>query len=547
MNLIIPKENYVQKGYWRNKNIFTYLEEAYRSNPQRTAVDDGSVSYSYEELYKKTIQLASYLKSIGIKKGDVISFQVPNWSETLVIHFASAFLGAVCNPIIPIYRKKEVKYILKQSKTKVFFMPYKFRKFNYLEMVRELKEDLDELEKIIILDKYDNQPAIHSESEGFFDESLQHPFNPDLNPEKVTETDPFLLMYTSGTTSNPKGVVHTHNTLIHENHTVISLYQLTDQEVIFMPSPVTHIAGFVNGLELPIMINGKLILQDVWEPEEAVQKVIKENCTFLLGATPFLQGIYDVIKETKQDIPLKIILCGGADVPPELVKRSSKLLNCFVSRVYGSTEYPTFTLCGPEDSLEKTAHTDGKPLEGSEALILDDNMNPLSVNQVGELAVKGPEMFLGYLQSEFNKASFYGDYFLTGDLASIDEDGYITIIGRKKDIIIRGGENISVKEVEELLYEHEHIQQVAVVAMPDPKMGEKACAYVKVEDQKDIDLPGMKEYLLDKGLAIQKIPERLEIIDQMPMTTSGKIQKFVLREEIKRKIESEQKDWEEKG
>jgi cyclohexanecarboxylate-CoA ligase len=543
MDLIIPKDNYVQKGYWTNKNIFTYLEEAYNTNPQKTAVDDGYSSYSYEELYKKTIQLAMYLKEIGIKKGDVISFQVPNWSETLIIHYASAFLGAVCNPIIPIYRKKEVKYILNQSKTKVFFVPYKFRKFNYLEMVRELKDDLEKLEKVIILDKYSHYPAIHSESEGFFDETLQHHINLHINPEPITETDPLLLMYTSGTTSNPKGVVHTHNTLIHENHTVISLYQLTENEVIFMPSPVTHIAGFVNGLELPIMINGKLILQDVWEPEEAVHKVIKENCTFLLGATPFLQGVYDVVKETKQDIPLKIILCGGADVPPELVKRSSELLNCFVSRVYGSTEYPTFTLCGPEDKLDKTAYTDGKYLDGSEALILDENMNPLSVNEIGELAVKGPEMFLGYLQSEFNERSFYGDFFLTGDLASIDEDGYITIIGRKKDIIIRGGENISVKEVEELLYEHENIQQVAVVAMPDKKMGEKACAYVKVEENKRIDLETIRDYLLEKGLAIQKIPEHLEVIEHMPMTTSGKIQKFILREEIKRKIE---KDWGEK-
>lgn len=543
MNLIIPKDNYVQKGYWTNKNIFTYLEESYRTNPKRTAVDDGYSSYSYEELYQKTIQLANYLKEIGIKKGDVISFQVPNWSETLIIHYASAFLGAVCNPIIPIYRKKEVNYILNQSKTKVFFVPFKFRKFNYLEMIRELKEDLKDLEKVIILDKYSHHPTIHSESEGFFDETLHHHINLDLNPEPITETDPFLLMYTSGTTSNPKGVVHTHNTLIHENHTVISLYQLTEEEVIFMPSPVTHIAGFVNGLELPIMINGKLILQDVWEPEEAVKKVIKENCTFLLGATPFLQGVYDVVKKTKQEIPLKIILCGGADVPPELVKRSSELLNCFVSRVYGSTEYPTFTLCGPEDSLNKTAYTDGRYLDGSEALILDDDMNPLSVTEIGELAVKGPEMFLGYLQSEFNEKSFYKDFFLTGDLASIDEDGYITIIGRKKDIIIRGGENISVKEVEELLYEHENIQQVAVVAMPDKKMGEKACAYVKVEENKHIDLETIKDYLLEKGLAIQKIPEHLEVIEQMPMTTSGKIQKFILREEIKRKIEN---DWGEK-
>ncbi|OLO39053.1 hypothetical protein BTR23_10635 [Alkalihalophilus pseudofirmus] len=533
---MMPKGDYEIKGYWRNENIFTYLMDAYLSNPKRTAVEDGFVSYTYEELYDKSVKLAFYLKKIGVEKGDVVSFQLPNWSESLIIHYAVAMIGAVCNPIIPIYRKKEVQYILNQSRTKVLIVPNTFRKFDYLQMVRELQDELNGLQKVVILDKYSDQPDLNEKCEVFFEECVSHNLGLHSNVEPVTEKDPFLLMYTSGTTSNPKGAVHTHNTLIHENHSVISLYQLSENDNVFMPSPVTHIAGFINGLELPIMLQATLVLQDVWEPRAAVEKILAGNCTFLLGATPFLQGIYDVVKETNQEIPLKYILCGGADVPPELVINSSKLLNCFVTRVYGSTEYPTFTLCGPTDTFDKTAYTDGRALEGSASLILDDNMEALPVNEVGELAVKGPEMFLGYLQSEFNEDSFYDEYFLTGDLASIDEDGYIQIIGRKKDIIIRGGENISVKEVEELLYEHESVNQVAVVAMPDEKMGEKACAYIKLNKYTNLDLETMKDYLLRKGVAIQKVPERLEIIEEMPMTTSGKIQKFVLREDIKKKL-----------
>ncbi|MBU8906129.1 AMP-binding protein [Desertibacillus haloalkaliphilus] len=539
MNLIMPEQNYVKKGYWKNKNIFNYLQDAYLSCPECIAVDDSYVTYKYKELYNKSVSLASTLRSMGVKKGDVVSFQLPNWSESLIIHYAVAMIGAVCNPIIPIYRKREVKYILHQSKTKIIFLPNKFRDFDYLKMIRELQDELDGLQKIVILDKYADQPSINDDIEMFFEDCIMPEVSSQFDAESVNEKDPLLLMFTSGTTSNPKGVVHTHNTLIHENETIISLYQLGENDHVFMPSPITHIAGFIAGLELPVIIKSKLVLQDIWKPKEAVEIIIKENCTFLLGATPFVQGIYDVVKETEQQVPLKMILSGGADVPPELVINSSKLLNCYVSRVYGSTEYPTLTLCGPEDSFDKTAYTDGRLLEGSEAIILDDNMREVPANQVGELAVKGPEMFLGYLQPEFNETAFYGDYFLTGDLASMDQDGYIKIIGRKKDIIIRGGENISVKEVEELLYRHDSVNQVAVVAMPDKKMGEKACAFIKLNKNKKLDLETMKEYLLGKGLAIQKVPERLEIIDEMPMTTSGKIQKFVLREDIQKMLEKQ--------
>jgi cyclohexanecarboxylate-CoA ligase len=532
-------ENYVKAGYWRNENIYSYLLKAVERFPHKEAVVDHFQKLTYQELNEQVKKLAGGLLSLGVSKGDVVSFQLPNWIECAIIHQAVAKIGAVSNPIIPIYRYKEVNYIIKQSNTKVLIIPYKFRDFDYLEMTRLMIENgqIDSLEKVLVLDKYSENPALNLRNEIDFNHFLQNS-QIDNNVAVINETDPALLLYTSGTTANPKGVLHSHNTLLHENRTIINLYDLKEDDAIFMPSPVTHITGLLYGLEMPFMIQGKVVFQDIWDSHKAIKTIIKENCTWTVGATPFLRGIVDSLSEDdRKRLRLKAFPCGGADVPPDLIKHASERLGCYVTRVYGSSEYPTLTGCNIQDSLYKAANTDGKLLEGSEAKIVDENGLNLSIGQVGELAVKGPEMFLGYTQKEYNIGSFLPDgYFLTGDLAVIDEDGYIEIKGRKKDIIIRNGENVSVKEVEELLYQHPNIKQVAIVAMPDPNTGEKACAFVVPKDDQSISLEEISKFLIEKQIAKQKLPERLEVISEMPMTASGKIQKFRLKETIKEKL-----------
>jgi non-ribosomal peptide synthetase component E (peptide arylation enzyme) len=286
------------------------------------------------------------------------------------------------------------------------------------------------------------------------------------------------------------------------------------------------------------MVQGRVVFQDIWNPEEAIQHLTQEGGTWTIGATPFLRGVLQETKELgEKRLRLKAFACGGADVPPELIKEATEVLGCYVTRVYGSTEYPTLTACGYEDPIEKAAHTDGRLLEGSSARILGNDGEELPGGEIGELAVKGPEMFLGYLQLEHNQGAFLEDgYFLTGDLAVIDQDGYVEIRGRVKDIIIRGGENISVREVEDLLYRHPKVSEVAIVAMPDNEMGEKACAYLVPKEGEKPTLDEIDQFLTEEGVAKQKLPERLEIVDQMPMTASGKIQKFLLKEDIERKL-----------
>ena len=304
-----------------------------------------------------------------------------------------------------------------------------------------------------------------------------------------------------------------------------------------MPSPVTHITGLMYGLELPFIIQGKVVLQDVWDPDRALQLIVREGGTFTVGATPFLGEVVESAKDLGSERrTFKSFDCGGADIPPELIEEATRLLG-HTTPVYGSTEHPTLT--GYEEPVQKAAHTDRRLMEGSSAKIIDEAGDELPAGEVGEIAAKGLELFLGYLQPEHNEAAFIDDgYFLTGDLTVIDDEGYFKIMGRKKDIILRGGENISVKEVEDLLYGHPTISEVAIFTMPDVRMGEKGCAYVVPKEDQTFSLDEIKEFLMGEGIARQKLPERLEVVDEMSTTASGKIQKYVLREEIRRKVEA---------
>ncbi|MEK3934003.1 AMP-binding protein [Sporosarcina sp. FSL W7-1349] len=525
------------------KNIYEYVRSSATANPEKIAVVDDYGRYTYPHLLAEVQKMAGAFKSYGIQKGDVVSFQLPNWVESIIIHQALAMIGAVTNPIVPIYRSHEMKYILKQSKTKMLLIPNTFRGFDYLEMIRSIHPKLPDLKNVIILDKYNENPSLEEHFEigytNFIEEGVPHE-----EWESVSTEDPALLLYTSGTTSLPKGVLHSHLTLLNECSSIIDLYELTDSDVVFMPSPVTHITGLLFGMEMPFMIQGKVVLQDIWDPKRTIQYLLEEKCTWTMGATPFLKGITSEISEQEaEEIHLKFFCCGGADVPPDLVIHATKILKCHVSRAYGSSEFPTLCACGPNEPIEKAAYTDGKLFKKAQAKVVDKFGQTLPLGEVGELAITGPELFLGYNREEDNKTAFLEDgYFLTGDLGVLDREGYIEIKGRIKEIIIRGGENISVKEVETILYRHPKILSVAIVALPDEKMGERGCACVVLkEGVQTLDLAEMNRFLVESGISKQKLPEQLEIMEELPTTASGKIQKFVLKENLLKKVTEESK------
>lgn len=529
------RENYYEHGAWRDETLIDEFESAVEEYPDSTLVGPRR-TLTYDELADEVQHVSAGLQELGIEAGDVVSYQLPNWIEANVLHLAIAHIGAIANPIIPIYRRSEISYILQDSESKCIVVPETFRDFDYPEMIRQVAPNVQTLEHVIVVGETpeSNQPIKPTS----YDDLAATPKSRYTRPD-VSADDLHALLYTSGTTGDPKGVLHTHNTTLFELRRTIELLGLSWETTVFMPSPVTHVTGMLYALELPFVRGMDLVLLDQWDPAEAVDLVEEHDCNITLGATPFLQGMTEEAPDN-WDSPLRIFGCGGADIPPELIRKATDVLDCAVQRVYGSTEFPTATWPPLDAPLEKFAETDGPPAPDVEVKIVDlDSGEELPPGEKGELQAHGPELMVGYLGNVLNEEAFDGKWFKTGDLAVMDEDGYIEIAGRKKDIIIRGGENIPIKDVEDRLYEHPAIEEVAIVAMPDPEMQEKGCAYVKVKEGQEFTFEDMTAYLDEEGIAKQKYPERLEIIDEFPMTASGKIQKNELRERVAEKLDME--------
>jgi len=521
-------------GNWRDRFIDEYSSGVAAREPSRVSIVDGPTMMTYGEVDVAVAATAASLQELGVRHGDVVSWQLPNWHEAYVLHHATMRIGGVSNPIIPIYRQREVEYILSEAKSRVVVVPQVFRGFHYVEMLNDIHSSLPDLEHVVVV-----RPEASGASLTF--DELSRDVGRFPTPVDRTPDDAMLLLFTSGTTARPKGVLHSHNTLDYENRSIIDVYGLTTDDVVFMPSPISHITGLLYGLQLPAMLETTVVFQDRWEPTEALRLIDAHRCSFTVAATPFLHGLtYHPQLEAFDVSSMRVFACGGADVPAGLIRDAREGLGCFASRLYGSTEFPTLSTAGTADPAEKGSRTDGRAIAAAEFRIVDDAERPVAPGEVGELIVTGPELFLGYRRPEDNEGVFAADgWFRTGDLASFDEEGYLTIRGRKKDIILRGGENISVSEVENLLYDHPAVAEIAIVAMPDPIMVERACAFVVPEAGIALTLDSLAAYLEEQGLAKQKIPERLEIVAELPKTLSGKIQKFQLRQVVRGKLIAE--------
>jgi cyclohexanecarboxylate-CoA ligase len=521
MRATIPLDpRYRRPGAWEGRTISSFLDDAVRLFPDRLAVVDGGVSLTYSELNRSAAAVAASMKQAGVQQGHPVLVQLPNWWETIVVYHAIARLGAVINPVIPIYRQNELRFILDQAQPSAVVTPHRFRNFGHLEMAQELVDET-------------LTPVMAVRAEGPLP---GHPLvieplgAPEGTPEPAgggRPDDIAMLLYSSGTTGKPKGVLHSHETLVYECRSIQRLFNLSADDHIFMASPLTHVTGFLYGFILPVMLGCTSVLLDVWEPETALDLIETYRCRFTVSATPFLQGLTESYKRRGIRSSFRYFACGGADVPPDLVRQAVDVLGCHVSRIYGSSEFPTVSSGGPTDPVACNAATDGRPI-GPVEVRLDE-----AVEGIGELLARGPECFHGYLDAALNDGAFTEDgFFHTGDLASIDDAGYITIQGRKKDIIIRKGENISAREVEDLLFAHELVADVAVVAVPDPETGERACAVVVARPGAELTLQSLTGYLERRGVAKQKFPEQLVMVEALPRTASGKVQKFLLRAEI---------------
>lgn len=517
---------------WPSRRLESYLESAAVEAPDSLAVVDGVHELSYGELFQRVCHVVGGLSRMGVQSGDVVTVVLPNWWETLVLIQAVLRLGAVVNPIVPIYRDREIEFICREATPKMVIVPHLFRRFDYPEMMGRVASELDRTIGLVVVRPDGSLPkdcvAFDDLVVGRDADSPVDNVSPATEPEQLA-----LLMYTSGTTASPKGVLHSHQTLGYENESLIKLFDLDARDTVFMASPVTHITGFLYGALLPPRLGATSVLLDIWDPARAVELIEKWQCRFTVGATPFLDGLTTAYRHRDGPSSLTRFLCGGADVPPDLVYRARIVLSADVQRVYGSSEFPTFSAAKPADPPDVGAETDGTPIGP-----VDWRLDGVE-GEVGELLVRGPELFLGYLDPTLNAEAFTDDgFFRTGDRVSTDSSGAITIKGRSKDIIIRNGEKISAREIEDLLHEHELVEKVAVVAMPDDRTGEKVCAFVVPVDGRAVTIEELSRYLETRHIARQKMPEWVELVEELPTTASGKIQKYLLRQRAKEIVES---------
>ncbi|MDR3370442.1 AMP-binding protein [Rhodoferax sp.] len=522
------RERYYQAGYWQRQTLAQRIAASVATYPDKTAASDASGhNISYREMDDNAARLAAFWQAHGIVAGDVVTMHLPNWWQTAVVTFAAFKLGAVINPLPPTYGWKDLAFIMNKSRSKAVVVPGRFRSVDYTEHLVRIAPELQVPPCIVVIGS--GNVAVGNT----FEEAVSGPRL--ARAHNAAADDPALLLFTSGSESKPKGVVHTHNTATYGERALSGTLALDQNDVCFMASPVTHTSGFMHGILMTLMTGATVSLLDIFKGGTAVDQMLTSRASWTMGATPFLSDVVDSLEKTGKRLPdLRYFLCGGAPIPEVLVRRAHRL-GVRVMSIYGSTESPPHTVTWPADPIEAAWQLDGRALPGVEVCAVDEDGKPLPPGQQGEQWSRGPHAFIGYLgEPELTARALDAEgWYHSGDLATVSAKGGVRIVGRIKDMIIRGGQNISAREVEDILLEHPACQAVAVVGIPDERLGELGCAVVVCQPGKTLSFEEMKQFLIERGVARFKLPEHLVLRDALPSTPSGKVQKFKLREELK--------------
>ena len=533
---VIPdRAEYEANGAWPDERFGSCVAEHCARNPDAEAVVDrkGLRRITFGQLEQLSNQFANWLVSNDIEAGDVIGVQLPNSLEATVIAVGANKAGVIINPMMTVYRGKELRHILTKTRARAIFIPGVYRGFSHPELLSEIQQELDHDLLVVQIDVPDDDASGPAE----WIESLQ-----DLSDESCGRTpkasDVSVILFTSGTEAAPKAVMHTDQTLNSNYRSIWQSFEMGDDEIIWTPSPVGHSSGFNYGIRFALLHGAKVVLQDRWTPEEAVALVERERPTFTLAATIFLTDLLKTAESRPVDMStLRIFACGGAPIPAAVVNAAADQ-GISVLRLYGQTECMIATSNYPSSPLQKRIDTDGGALQGYRIEIRDEDGNVLPPDTEGELCVIGPGMSIGYYDSpEQTLTKFKDGWVRTADVAIMDADGYVTIVGRKSEIIIRGGMNITPREVEEVIEPIPGIAAVTVVGLPHERLGEYCCACVIAEPDANPQLEQICDELKNIGVATYKLPERLEIVDSFPTTASGKIQRHKLVEMIKNKTQ----------
>jgi len=483
-----------------------------------------------KDLDRRGAEVAEALTARGLRQGDVIVVQLPNWVEGALVWYAANLLGLVTVPVVHIYGAAELEYIVRDAGAKALFLPDRWRSIDYLDRLR-LMGDVEGLDLVVVVG--DDVPA----GAVPWTELVEGP-RAAYPPSSASTDDPCIILYTSGTTSDPKGVAHSHDSLLSEMFTVHRFFG-EQREVYFNPSPAGHITGLL-GVTRPFLLSSPLsVFMDAWDARVGVELVNEYRATAVGSAPFFLSTLLDAAEAMAEEVPsMQRWMLGGAGVPAALVERADAA-GIAGYRCYGSTEHPTVTSGLPSDSLDIRARTDGRPILGSEVRIVDDDGRDVPTGEEGEIVTIGPDQMIRYTDPVKDAESFLPDgWFLTGDVGVLDEAGCMTVTDRKKDIIIRGGENLSSQEIESVLSRHPLVVEAAAVAMPDERYGERVCAFVMLREGGALSLDDVREHFVAAGVARHKTPERVEVVADLPRTPSGKVRKGPLRDQLREEADS---------
>jgi cyclohexanecarboxylate-CoA ligase len=527
---------YRAAGHWLQQPLAALFARTVHHHGEAEAIIDGTRRLTFAELDRLSQRLAFGLRCVGLGPGDVVAYQLPNWWEAVVVCLGALRIGATVNPLLPIFRESELRFTLRQSAACALVIPGYFRGCDHRHLVAALRADLPALREVLVV-RDEPAPAMRGFA-AFLDTPWEcAPHTDALAPHTVDPDAVALLMYTSGTTAAPKGVLHTHNTLAAEVMSLARIHDLTAADRTLMPSPLTHISGVIHGILAPALLGTSAVLMDRWQPQRALELIAAARVTYMVGAPTFLQDLIAAAESCPADLgSLRLFSCGGAGVSPALLEAArARWPACVAKRVYGSTEFPTLTTTDASDALHRGIDTEGRPIWPAEVRTVDACGASLPPEIEGEVQARGPECFVGYLDPRLNADAFTHDgWFRTGDLGVLDAAGYLRITGRLKEIVIRKGEKISVQEIEDVIAAHPAVAEVAVIPRPDPDTGERACAVVRLRPATHIDLKLLREFLAAQGLAKQKWPEQLEVVDDFPRTDSGKIRRDRLKERLAR-------------
>jgi len=541
-------DHYYRAGLWSTETFHDLLVRRVEENPDKVFATDGTRSLTFRELFDAGQRLAVGLHRRGLRRGDTAAVQLPNWVEFIQVLTALSRLGVIMVPMMPIYRRDDVSYVLSNAGVRAVFTAAHFGKFGYLDMYLGLRQEHPGLTIVVARPDSTAEDIADTDADVFTLHQLEADTDDDSASQELDAPpgpdDPFVIVYTSGTTSRPKGCVHTFNTYCSGSRALVGPFGYTETDVQFGPSPIAHTTGLVTSVLLPILTGASTHVMAKWDPARGIDEIQRFGCTAAVTAPTFLHTLLAEYDPEHHDLStLRLWTCAGAPIPAAVVKQANATLpNIKVLSLYGRSENLVTTTCSINDDASRALTSDGVAVPGSEVQIVDDNGNEVPRGTEGDIAYRGPAHMIEYLANpEETAALFTKDGFSkSGDLGTMTDDGYVRVTGRTKDIVIRGGMNISVREIEEHLAHHPALKAFSVVGMPDERLGERVCCYLVTKPGHDtLTVEDLREFLLAEGMPIQKTPERVVAVDSLPMTATGKILKHELRKDIERRLREE--------